>query len=483
MAYELHEKCAVVGVAYDERAAGLGAAALSAQSHRGAGATGLGGYAAADTLHLERTPGDASEVYTDEVTERLLRLGLTAIVGHDRYATFGPVDAHFQPVERHNVLLAHNGTLPDTDRLNKFLYRYNVPYETLNDSERMGYAIGELVHLGARLPEAINEIFPMLTGAFSCVALSKSDGRAPELAAFRDRYGVRPLVLGTTPGGAYIFASETCGLAAAKAAYLRDVQPGELVVINENGLQSYELAKRTPAFDAFELIYFARPDSEMFGQPVGMVRHELGKQLAVEYGHMAPEGSLVVGVPASAWPFAQGFADARGLEHQEVIHKNPQAGRSFMQPTQKEREALRNRKYVFDEAAITGRDIVLIDDSIVRMTTAGYITRRLYDAGARSVVVLVGSPPIRFPNFYGIDTPEQRELAAAHRSIKQMRDEIGCQALGFLSLDGMTATIQRVTGQDAGALELSCFTGSYPIPIGEHNEQRIFAPVSKAYAA
>jgi amidophosphoribosyltransferase len=385
-------------------------------------------------------------------------------LGHNRYATNGSADKHHQPVEAGPVLFTHNGNLPLTPGLEDYLSARGINFAGYNDSEMMGRSLGEHVLRGSQLPDAVAELFPKFTGAFSCVALGQGPEGEPILTGWRDRHGVRPLSIGKTATGLMI-ASETSGLEAAGATFLRDVEPAELVVITPDGIESHKLEDPDPKFDMFELIYFSRPDSMFRGVPIEEIRRGLGRQLAFEYPDVHPD-SLVIGIPSSAVPFGKGYADALGLEYQQAITRNPAVGRTFMAPTQRLREELRDKKYDYDAALIRDRNIVAVDDSIVRKTTGMAIVRELLARGARSVTLLAGSPPVRYPNFYGIDTPEQNQLAAARMSLLEMKIAIGCKRLGFLSLDGMTGTIHKLTGEPPDNFELSCFTGEYIIPIG-----------------
>lgn len=485
MAGELHEHCAVAGV-YDASAAVATAEALKVMENRGSGGTGIGGLDEDGGFHLMRESGAAGDVWNDQRMAKLATWGLVASVGHDRYATSGRTDTHHQPAESgsgdRQIMLGHNGTLSDTRELALDSVYRGISVDGINDSELKTRAIADRVARGASVPDAIEEIFPMLTGAFSTVIVSKNRHGEPILTAVRDRHGVRPLVLGQTAGGLMV-ASETMGLEAAGAKFIRDIEPGEMISISPDEVDIRHLADPDPTFDMFELIYFSRPDSKFKGMPIADIRRAMGRQLAMEYKDTLSEDTLVVGVPASAVPFGQGFAEECRLKYSQVITKNPDIGRTFMAPTQEIREAWRELKYLFDADKIRGRKFAVVDDSIVRNNTARFITRRLKEYGADSVSFFSGSPPIRFPNFYGIDTPEQERLVAAHKSIEEIRVDIGATCLGYLSLDGMMQAVYNMTGEPPENFEVSCFTGKYPISVDPALLSRIEEPVSMQFVA
>lgn len=482
----MNEKCAVVGV-YDASTAAQGAAdALKVMENRGSGATGIGGITDEGKIQFMREAGAAGDVWDDERIAELATWGLVAAVGHDRYATSGRDDAHHQPAESgigdQQILLGHNGNLSDTRQLSLDSVYRGIRVDDVNDSEMKTRAIADRVAKGATIEDAVEKVFPLLTGAFSTVIASRNRNGDPVLTAFRDRHGVRPLALGRTVGGLMV-ASETMGLKAAGAGFVRDIKPGEMISISPDEVEIRQLAEPDPKFDMFELIYFSRPDSEFKGVSIADIRRAMGRQLAIEHADKLSDDTLVVGVPATAVPFGQGFAEQSGLEYRQLITKNPEVGRTFMAPTQALREALREIKYLFEADMIRGRNIAFVDDSIVRNTTAAFITRKLKSYGALSVSVFSGSPPIRFPNFYGIDTPEQRHLVAARKEINAIRDDIGAAYLGYLSLDGMMQSVYDITGEPAENFEVSCFTGHYPITIDPANLRRIRQPVSMQFVA
>lgn len=479
MAYELNEKCAVAGVITSKlgvSAAALVYESLFAMQHRGSEASGIVSVTSTGEFAHQRKLGMVVDVYS---AADMARLSGPVAVGHNRYSTSGAKDGHEQPVidAQVGLALSVNGNLPSTKKLEAFLARHNIRTQGMNDVEMMGFAIAEYIRAGMRLPDAVEKAYPLFTGAFSAVAMH--DG---QLVAFRDPCGIRPLALGKLDGG-FALASETCGLDIIDATYLREIEPSEMVTITAAGVASRQLAKGQHKLDMFEFVYFARHDSRLYGQSVNEVRRRFGEQLAREH---PPKGDhknvVVVPVPDTSIPASEGYADALGLRHVQALIKNRYIGRTFMQPTNTDRHKHLRRKHNIIPEAVNGKDVILIDDSIVRLNTMPRLVELMYASGAQSVSVLIASAPVRFPDFYGIDTPDQSELAAANLTIAQMKDKLGngkkCKVLGYLSLDGMVTA----TGMSADMFNLSCFTGEYPIDIGERKRE-IREPVSMEGAA
>jgi amidophosphoribosyltransferase len=475
----LQEKCAVTAVVGEGEenlpAAALAREALFAMQHRGPEATGIASMDSDGQVIAHRGEGLVRDVYTEADIRRLT--GSMAI-GHDRYSTAGSKKGHAQPVldEGIGFALGHNGNLTVTQYLQTFLDRHNVRTKQLNDSEMMGLAVAVHIRAGQDLPNAVELTYPLLRGAFSSVAMH--DG---VITAFRDTKGIRPLALGTIDGG-QVVASETCGLDIMGATYVREVNPGEMVIITPDGVESRQIAEGESKLDIFEMIYFARPDSMLYGMPVNTFRRRCGSQgLAEQHPPVIDDTSniLVVPVPDTSIPAAAGYAKQHGLELEQAIIKNRYSGRMFMDPTEMGRRRGLRRKHNFVPGSVEGRDLILIDDSIVRLNTIPRIVELAKNEGARTVTVLIASPPIRFPDYYGIDTPEQSELVAAHLTIEEIRQKIGCEYLGYLSLDRLVAA----TGLPAEKFNLSPFNGEYPIGIGHYNRQKIQTPVSMECAA
>ncbi|HUS26319.1 MAG TPA: amidophosphoribosyltransferase [Nevskiaceae bacterium] len=451
---QIREKCAVFG-AYNvgPQASRLTFYGLWALQHRGQESSGI---VSSDGHNLYRhtAPGLVANVYHEEDLEQLP--GHIAI-GHNRYSTSGAAEgAHSQPVlkREHKLAFAHNGNLPVTDALAAFLDEHDIAHQKYNDSEMMAEAINCLMENGMELEAAIQETYPLFTGAFSSVAMTNK-----KLVAFRDECGIRPLSIGRL-GKGYVVASETCAFDTVGATFIRDVQPGELVIIDEHGITSHQAAKPRPKLDMFELVYFARPDSIIQGLSVDQVRQNFGQVLAEEY---KLDADIVVPVPDSSIPAAIGYARASDIPFEMALIKNRYIHRTFIRPSAKLREQDLRMKLNPMPHLLKGKRVVLIDDSIVRGTTTRKIVRMLQEAGAREVHVLISSPPVRYPDFYGINISDQHELIAAQMSVEEIRQHIGADTLGYLSFNGMI----RATGQPASTFCTSCFDGIYPIAIGK----------------
>jgi amidophosphoribosyltransferase len=447
------EKCGVFGVVTaSPDAARLTYYGLWALQHRGQESSGI---ASSDDrgMHVRAGAGLVAHVYNEA---DLSRLKGKVSIGHNRYATSGEGN-HFQPFVDTEVGLAfaHNGNLPSTTKLEEFLKEHHISRMGLNDSGMMAAAIAWYMQQGKSIADAIEASWPLFTGAFSCVAMTDST-----VVGFRDECGIRPLSLGRLSDG-FVIASETCAFDTVGAAFLRDIKPGELVSIGPDGVKSRQVVKSRQALDIFEYVYFARPDSLIMDRKVNEVRKQLGRNLAKEFPLKA---DVVVPVPDSAIPAALGFAEATGIRFDHGFIKNRYIHRTFIRPTQELRERDVRTKLNPVPEVVMGRDVVVIDDSIVRGTTTGQIVALLYGAGAKNVHVLVSSPPVRFPDFYGINTPDPSELIASRMSVEEIRKHIGAETLGYLSYDG---TIQA-TGHARSKLNMSCFDGKYPIDIGDH---------------
>lgn len=474
MAGEAIEKCAVAAV-YTEnpevQASELVYENLYAMQHRGAEASGMASLLPNGQLESRRKLGMVRDVYNEK---SIRRLAGSVAIGHNRYSTSGSRLDHPQPVKDKSIgfALSHNGNLPVTRQLETFLSKQNMNPNQFNDSEMMGLAIAQQIRNGHDAADAIELAYPMFRGAFSCVALHDDT-----IFAFRDAKGIRPLALGSFEDG-YAVTSETCALDIIDATYEREINPGELVIIGSDGIETRQIADPSHKLDMFEFVYFARHDSRLYGQSVNEVRRRFGEELAEQHSPLAADASniVVVPVPDTSVPSSEGYADALGLKHTQAVIKNRYIGRTFMQPTQMQRLTQLRRKHNIIPEAVDGKDVILIDDSIVRLNTLPRLVELAKLSGAKSVATLIASPPVRFPDYYGIDTPKQSELAAANMSVEDMRREIDSDYLGFLSLSGMI----KATGITAERFNLSCFTGEYPIGIG-HRKEEIATPVSMEY--
>lgn len=454
------EKCAVFGVfAKDIDASRLTYFGLYALQHRGQESSGI---ASSDgkQINLHKAMGLVAQVYNEHDFEILH--GDMAI-GHNRYSTSGgSIDIHIQPTidKDKTIVLAHNGNLPNVTKLRKFLISKNISVKNLNDSEMMQRVLCYFIAQGMTLEKAIESAYPLFTGAFCLLVMTKD-----KIAAVRDPFGIRPFSIGKLNGSGYVFSSETCALDTVSATYLRDVQPGEMVVVDAKGLHSYQLATPNLKMDIFEFIYFARPDSILLGKRVAEVRKNLGRILAQE----APiQADVVIPVPDSAIPAALGYAEASGIPFDFGLVKNRYIGRTFIMPDQRLRDRGVQMKLNPIKESIQGKRVIVIDDSIVRGTTAKKLVTLLRDCGAKEVHLMSSCPPYRFPDFYGINTPTQAELIAANKPIEKIEKFIGADSLHYLSYRGMI----EATGLPENTFCTSCFTGIYPIDIGE-NEKHI----------
>jgi amidophosphoribosyltransferase len=461
---QITEKCAVFGVC----GTGLEAARLAfyglwALQHRGQESSGIAS-SDGDQLHRHAAHGLVANVYREEDFEQLP--GYMAI-GHNRYSTSGGTDGnHTQPFIDYDkqFSFAHNGNLPDCTKLSKFLNSHDISTEHLSDSGMMSAAIGYYLGQGADLAGAVAKAFPLFTGVFSAVAMDKDC-----IVAFRDKRGIRPMSIATLDGG-YVIASETCAFDTIGATYLRDVQPGEMVTISQRGLASQQVVSGREQLDIFEFVYFARPDSQLLGKRVNEVRKAFGRQLARE---SKCEADVVVPVPDSAIPAALGYAEASGIPFEMGLMKNRYIHRTFIRPTAELRERDLKMKLNPVIETIKDRRVILVDDSIVRGTTLRKVVAMLFEAGAREVHLMISSPPLLYPDFYGINTPDPKELIATRMSVDQICSYVGASSLTYLSYDGMIAA----TGLPASRFSTSCFNGVYPISIG--NRAKEFLSVSE----
>jgi amidophosphoribosyltransferase len=454
----LREECGVFGIFDHPDAAAITALGLHALQHRGQEAAGIVSYDGR-IFHLERKLGLVGDSFSDRAT--IERLEGLAAIGHVRYSTTGEtilrnVQPLFAELDGGGFAVAHNGNLTNGLTLRRNLIRDGAICQSTTDTEA-------IVHLVARsrrsrFVDRFVEAIRQIEGAYALVALTNK-----KLIGARDPLGIRPLVLGELDGR-HILASETCALDIIGARFVRDVENGEVVVISDEGLESIRFAPARPARPCiFEYIYFSRPDSIVNGRSIYEVRKAMGRELALE----APaDADVVIPVPDSGVPAALGFAQEAGLPYELGIIRNHYVGRTFIQPTQSVRELGVRLKHSANRAAVAGKRIVLVDDSLVRGTTSMKIVRMMREAGAREVHFRIASPPITHPDFYGIDTPEKEKLLAATHDLDGMRRTIGADSLAFLSIDG----IYRAMGEEGrNPLEPQftdhCFTGDYPTPL------------------
>jgi amidophosphoribosyltransferase len=458
LADRFREKCGVFGVCgVGSGAARLVHVGLWALQHRGQESSGI---TASDgkALHTHRAAGLVAHVYDEGVLRTLTG---SMAVGQNRYATSGKSgDNHLQPVVHPGgqLALAHNGNLPETRALKRFLTAKHVPSRHMNDSEMMHMALQVCLYEGMSIEQSVRHCFSLFTGVFSLVLMTDK-----KLVAVRDGFGVRPLVLGRL-GDGYVVSSETCALDAIGASTEREILPGEMVVIENNSLTSYQLVSGQQKLDIFEFIYFARPDSVILGKRVHMVRQRLGEILALEHSIAA---DVVIPVPDSAIPAAIGVARVLGVPFDHGFVKNRYIHRTFIQPAQQLRERDVDLKLNIVPEVVAGKRVVVVDDSIVRGTTSKRIVQMVRRAGAREVHLLISSPPVKYPDFYGIDTPRQEDLLAARLNHYDLEQYVGADSVCFLSFEGMI----EATELSAAVFSTACFTGIYPVPIGLRSKQ------------
>lgn len=452
---KLHEECGVFGIFGHADAAALTTLGLHALQHRGQEAAGIVSYDGSQ-FHAERYRGLVGDAFTRKTV--LDRLTGTRAIGHTRYSTTGGdemrnVQPFFAEFSGGGFAVAHNGNITNATTLRRILQREGSIFHTTSDTE-------VILHLIATSKEALFEqrlvaALKRMEGAYSFVGITNK-----KLIGCRDPLGVRPLVLGILDG-AHILASESCALDIIGATLVRDIEPGELVVITEAGVESVKPFATTPSrFCIFEYVYFARPDSIIEGRNVYDVRKNIGVELARE---QPADADLVVPVPDSGTPAAIGFAQGANLPFELGIIRNHYVGRTFIQPTDSIRHMGVKLKHNANRRMLEGKRVVLVDDSIVRGTTSQKIVQMVRDAGASEVHMRIASPPTMSSCFYGVDTPETQKLLAHRMSIEQMRDFIRVDSLGFISLDGLYRAAGE-PGRDAAAPRYcdACFTGQYP---------------------
>ncbi len=407
-----------------------------------------------ERLRARKDMGLVAQIFDEE---SITNLHGHIAVGHNRYSTSaGSKPEHIQPIlgGKSRFALSHNGNIPSTTALWNYL-RMCDDISEASDSRIIVDAISAAMNKAATLEDSVTEVYPFITGAFSILVMGHD-----RLIAIRDRCGIRPLSIGRL-GEGFVFSSETCALKTVGAEFVRDVEPGEMVVVDKKGLRSIKLAPADPKFDVFEFVYFARQDSTLLGRSVYEVRKNFGKLLAHERRIKA---DIVIPVPETAIPVALGYSHATGIKFELGLSKNRYIHRTFIQPEQHLREQGVKMKLMTISEVIHGKRVIVVDDSIVRGTTSRQIVKMLFDAGAKEVHFLVSSPPVKFPDFYGIDTPRQDQLVAALKSEEDTCKYLGASSLQYLSLEGLISAI----GVSENQLNTSCFTGKYPIDIGEH---------------
>ena len=452
---KFHEECGVFGI-FDHPDAGvLTTLGLHALQHRGQEAAGIVTHDGRQ-FHNERHIGLVGDNFTKPAV--VARLKGRRAIGHNRYSTTGaPVLRNVQPLFAEfaggGFAMAHNGNITNARTLQRMLQRRGSIFQSTSDTEAIIHLIAtsEGISLVDRIIDALSQV----EGAYSLVALSDK-----KLIGCRDPLGVRPLMLGDLDGSS-VLASETCALDIIGARFVREIEPGEMVVITKTGLESLKPFGPQPSrFCIFEHVYFARPDSVLAGTSIYEVRKRIGAELAAE----APiDADLVVPVPDSGTPAAIGFAEASGIPFDLGIIRNHYVGRTFIEPSDAIRHMGVKLKLNANPAILKGKRVILVDDSIVRGTTSVKIVQMVRDAGAREIHMRVASPPTTDSCFYGLDTPEKSKLLASRMTIEEMADFIRVDSLRFLSIEGLYQAVGKVRRDpDAPQYCDACFTGAYP---------------------
>ena len=464
---KVHEECGVFGIAAPAAkqisAAHEAYVALFALQHRGQEAAGIA-VNNRGVIRCHKDVGLVSHVFNQEILDGMP--GSMAI-GHVRYSTTGNQSReNAQPIAithvKGNLAVAHNGNLVNAGELRRKIELNGGIFRSSNDTEVLVYTIvNERLKCGS-IEQAVVNAMGIIEGAYSLVVMSPR-----KLIAARDPHGFRPLCIGRLDES-YVFASETCALDALGAEFIRDVEPGEVCVVENGELRSLHCGVKCPSSACvFEYIYFARPDSVIDGASVELARQEAGKYLSIEH----PVGAdVVIGVPDSGIPAAIGYAKFSGIPYGVGLIKNRYIARTFIQPGQDKRERSVRLKLNALRTAVEGKRVIMVDDSIVRGTTCARLVKLLRDAGAAEVHMRISAPPFRHPCFFGTDIPERSQLLAHGRTVEEMREIIGVDSLGFLSLE---AARKIAVGCKLGFCD-ACFSGEYPIPVPEQAEKNMF---------
>lgn len=462
----LHDECGVVGIYGAENAAGLSYFALTALQHRGQESAGIA-VSDGSKIKLHKDIGLVSDVFEQGHFEKLEG---NIAVGHVRYATAGGrtienAQPFLNSFKLGSIALSHNGQLVNHTKIREMLEDYGSTFSSTSDSEViLKLIVRKFVENGGRLGSQVehdNDLFVTavvqavkeIKGSFALCIMTEN-----LLIGVRDPNGIRPLCLGKVKDG-YILASESCAIDAVNGEYIRDVEPGEIVVITKDGLRSIKYIEEAKKTCIFEYVYFARPDSVIDGIAVQEARYKMGEVLAKE---SPVEADVVIGVPDSGLGAAQGYARASGVPYGMGIIKNKYIGRTFIAPTQKERENMVFVKLNAIRSDLEGKRVIVIDDSIVRGTTSRRLVQILRRAGAKEVHFRVSSPPVKFPCYLGIDTPSKNELISSTHELEEIRQEIGADSLAFISLEGMISALSACGKGDRGFCK-GCFSGEYPV--------------------
>ncbi|RCW78031.1 amidophosphoribosyltransferase [Paracoccus lutimaris] len=458
----LHEECGVFGVIGVTDAANFVALGLHALQHRGQEAGGIVAHDAEQGFNSAHRFGYVRDNFTKQSLMETLPGSLA--IGHVRYSTAGTkaatairdVQPFFGEFAMGGCAIAHNGNITNAMALRRELIERGSIFQSSSDSEC-------IIHLMARsiqrnIPERMKDALRRVEGAFSVIAMTRT-----KLIGVRDPLGVRPLVLGRIGDDGFVLASETCALDIIGAEFIREIEPGEMVVISKGEVESSRpFGPSTGRFCIFEHVYFSRPDSIIGGRSVYETRRQIGVELARE----APvEADLVCPVPDSGTPAAIGYAHESGIPYGMGIIRNQYMGRTFIEPTEQIRNMGVRLKLNVNRALVAGKRVVLVDDSVVRGTTSRKIKDMILDAGAAEVHFRIASPPTAWPCFYGVDTPDRDKLLAAQMSEEEMREWIGVDSLAFVSLDGLYRAVGEAKGRNKSCPQYcdACFSGEYPV--------------------
>lgn len=461
---QLREKCGVFGIFGHSEATILTALGLHALQHRGQEACGITSFDG--EFYSERHLGLVGDNFASrELPERLPGF---AAIGHNRYSTQGKtVRRNIQPIYADlasgGIAMAHNGNITNSRSIREKLIQEGAIFQTTMDTEVVLQLLARSSQ--KRMTDRFIDAVSKIEGGFAIVALTTK-----KLIGARDPTGLRPLVIGKL-GDAFVLASETCALDTINAEHFREVEPGEAVVISESGLESYSVFSQQHIRPCvFEYVYFSRPDSVIQGRSVYEVRQRMGRELAKEF---RIDADIVVPVPDSGVPAALGYSEKSALPFQLGIIRNHYVGRTFIQPTQAGRKSSISRKHSPNRSVLDGKRVILIDDSIVRGNTSERIVEMVRSAGAKEVHFLSASPPIKFPDFYGIDMPTKSELLASRFEHGEMTRFLNTDSLGFLSIDGLYRAIAGEV-RDPGKPSFAdhCFTGDYPTNLVDHENEK-----------
>ncbi len=456
MAADKKENCGIFGIYGDPKAVDKTYFGLHSLQHRGQESAGI---VSSDGEYIKRYAGmgNVQRVFRDKSVLKSLQNKMA--VGHVRYSTTGSsVAANAQPMlmeySRGQVAVAHNGNLINASLLRDEYEAYGHIFNTTGDTEIIIHLLAKPTHISK--PDQVGHVLRHLQGAFSLLFLFPD-----RIEAARDTYGIRPLCIGRTDEGAYVVASETCALDAIDAKYIRDVEPGEIVTLDQHGIHSrffFDTESITPAHCIFEHVYFAKQNSYIFGDSVHNARKKMGSQLAIEH---PVEADIVTPVPDSGTSAAIGFANQSGIPFDMGFVRSHYIGRSFISPSQELRDLAVKLKLSVVKEAVKDKRIVVVDDSVVRGTTTKGKIKQLRQAGAKEIHMRVSCPPLRCPCFYGVDFPTHEELLANNKSLDQIRDFLEVDSIGYISLEGMLSCVSKPADHYCTA----CWSGNYKIPV------------------